>query len=290
MTVSQARIVLHFDVHEPIELMELTLSFGSLAKQYRRFLLQKAKESGNKVGDDDVKLYITKIENNCILAELAGAVTILGSLFPLMNYTNIFIDFAKNLNTSIAFFRALVKREGSIAPSEIPYTKTECGDLANFLNVVSKNKGGTLGIGVAEYTKDDGEVQHHVKFIFSSDEAFEAQKGALIAQRTLEYRGEADYMNTLMYFHQTNIEDPKAQGRTGDKAIIKAISDKALPVYFVSDLDKDKIKTFVDDPALNPFRASYRVDVNVETDRNETPKFYRIMRLHEIIPDESDES
>lgn len=42
MTVSNARIVLHFDVHEPVELTELTLSFGSLARQYKKFLSDKA--------------------------------------------------------------------------------------------------------------------------------------------------------------------------------------------------------------------------------------------------------
>lgn len=289
-SVSNARIVLHFDVHEPIELMELTLSFGSLAKQYRRFLVDRARVQAQKVNDADVKLYITKIENNCILAELAGAVNILGSLVPLMDYANIFIEFANNINNSILFFKGLAAKDGKVDPVEIPYTKRQCEDLANFLNVVSKNKGGKLGISVAEYAKDDGETKSHVKFSFTSGEAFEAQKGALIAQRALEFRGDADHTNVLMYFHQTNVEDPKSEGRTGDKAVIKTISDKPLPVYFISDLDKDKIKTFVDDPTMNPFKASYRVDVNVETDRNEVAKFYRVMRLHEIIPGDDNDN
>lgn len=290
MSVSQSRIVLHFDVHEPIELMELTLSFSALAKQYRKFLVDKAKQQSEKINDADVKLYITKIENNCILAELAGAVNILGSLMPLMDYANIFVEFTKNLNNTINYFQGLSKSE-NIDPKKIPYTKRQCEDFSNFLNVVAKNKGGKLGIAVAKYEKDDGEAKCIAEFEFQSEEALDAQKGALMAQRALEYTGEADYTNVLMYFHQTNIEDPKSQGRTGDKAIIKSISDKALPVYFISDLDSDKIKTFVDDPSLNPFKASYRVDVNVETDRNEVPKFYRVMRLHEIISgDDNDKS
>lgn len=284
MTVSQARIILHFDVHQPVELMELTLSFGSLAKQYRKFLSDKARQNGQKISDDDVKLFITKIENNCILAELAGAVSILGSLVPIMDYANVFIDFTKNINNAILYFKGIASKDSELVPSEIPYSKKQCEDIANFLNVVSKNKGGNLGIAVAEYAKDDGETKHHVKFTFTSDEAFEAQKGALIAQRALEYRGDADHKNVLMYFHQTNIEDPKSDGLTGDKAIIRSISDKPLKVYFVSNLDSDKIKSFIHDPSMNPFKASYRVDVNVETDRNDIPKFYRVMRLHEIIP------
>lgn len=285
MSISTARIVLHFNVHEPIELMELTLSFGSLARQYRNFLINKAKKEGKKVHDADVKLYITKIENNCILAELAGAVDILGSLFTVTEYTNTFIEFAKHINETITYFRTLISIE-KISASEIPYSKKECEDFSNFLKVVSHNKGGELGISVAEYVKETPDAKTLTKFTFSSEQAFEAQKGSLLAQRALDEKGEADYQNVLMYFYQANIDDSKSEGKTGEKAIIKNICPKELPVYFVSELDRDRIKGMKDNPAYNPFKASYRIDVNVETDRNDVPRFYRVVRLHEIIPDD----
>ncbi len=283
--VSSARIVLHFDVHEPIELTDLTLSFGSLAKQYRKFLMDTSKQRNQKINDAEVKLFITKIENNCILAELAGASNILGPLVPLLEYTNLFIDFVKNINASILYFKGLSLKE-NIDSESIPYSKKDCEDLSRFLSVVSQNKGGKLGLGVAEYKKEDKKSSFLVRFTFSSEDAYDAQKGALMAQRALETRCDADYKNVLMYFHQTNVEEPKSQGRTGDKAYIKAVCNKPLPVFFISELDSDKVKSFRDDSSLNPFKASYRVDVNVETDRNEVPKFYRVIRLYEIIPDD----
>lgn len=265
--------------------MELTLSFGSLARQYRGFLVERARKEGKKVNDADVKLFITKIENNCILAELAGAVDIVGSLFTVFEYTNTFIEFVKNINETITYFRSVIGIE-HISPKEIPYTKRQCEDYANFLKVVSHNKGGALGISVAEYAKETEEATILTKFTFTSEQAFEAQKGALLAQRALDEKGEADYQNVLMYFHQTNIDDSKAEGRTGEKAIIKAVYPKELPVYFVSQLDQDRIRSAKDDPSHNLFKASYRVDVNVETDRNDIPRYYRVLRLHEIMPGE----
>jgi hypothetical protein len=285
-SVSNARIILHFDVHEPVELMDLTLSFGALAKQYRKYLVSRL--DLRRGTDADVKLYITKIENNCILAELAGAINVMGSLVPVMEYTNIFIEFVNNINNTITYFRGIASRADDLKPSDIDCSKTQCEDTANFLNVVSQNKGGNLGISVAEYKKEDGTIKHHIKFTFTSEEAAEARKGALIAQRALEYRGDADYKDVLMYFHQTNVEDPKSQGRTGQRATIRSVSEKPLPVYFISDIDKDRVKSFTDDPTKNPFKASYRVDVNVEKDRMEIPKFYRILRLHEILPAEDE--
>ena len=39
------------------------------------------------------------------------------------------------------------------------------------------------------------------------------------------------------------------------------------------------------DPNQNPFKAAFRVDVNVETDRNHVPRLYRVVHIHEVIPD-----
>lgn len=284
MTVSDSRIILHFDVHEPIELMDLTLSFGALGKQYRKFLSDKLRSEHKKVKDVEIKLYITKIENNCILAELAGAAEILGALFSVMDYANIFTDFTSRVNDAIVYFKSLATSDGDKKASEIPYTKRECEDYANFLTVVSGK--GQLGLSVAEYSKETKESTIKTKFVYSGDEAYEARKGSLLALSMLEQRGDADYKDVLMYFHQTNIDESKADGKTGEKAIIKSIHPRELPVYIISELDRDRVAGLKDDPKLNPFKASYRVDVNVETDRNDTPRFYRVLKVHEIISDD----
>lgn len=286
MSVSDSRIILHFDIHEPIELTELTLSFGSLAKQYRKYLTDELRTQGKKVKDiNDIKLYITKIENNCILAELAGAVDVLGTLVSVANYTEIFVNFIENVNKSINFFRCLTNREvKTIRADEIEYSKKQCEDLAQFLQVASKK--GKLGLSVAEYKSETDEKKIHIKYEYKNDEVFEAQKGALLAQSILEEKSDADYKDVLMYFHQTNIDKSKAEGKTAERAFIKAITNKDLPVFIISDIDRDRVMGLKDDPKMNPFKASYRVDVNVETDRNNIPKFYRVLSIKEIIPSE----
>lgn len=286
MPVSDARILLHFDTHEPIELTELTLSFGSFAKQYRKYLAEQLRDQGKKVKDiNDIKLYITKIENNCILAELAGASCVLGSLVAVMKYTDIFIGFIENVNKAINYFRSLSGKDvKNINPKEIQYSKKQCEDFADFLKVAS-NKG-NLGLSVAEYKSEKEDKKIHVKFEYKSEEIFEAQKGAILAQNLLEARGDADYKDVLMYFQQTNTDKSKSEGRTAEKAVIKSIHNKELPVYIISDLDRDRVMGLKDDSTMNPFKASYRVDVNVETDRNQIPMFYRVLAIKEIIPSE----
>ena len=288
MSVSDARIMLHFDIHEPIELTELTISFGSIAKQYRKYLAEQLRQQGKKVKDiNDIKLYITKIENNCILAELAGATCILGSLVATMKYTDIFVNFVENINKAINYFRSLAKKDiNKIDSNKIPYSKQQCRDIQDFLQVSANANKGKLSLSVAEFTKEERGKKIYVRHEYKSDEVFEAQKGAILAQNKLEHKGEADYKDVLMYFQQTNTDKSKAEGRTAEKAFIKSIYKKELPVYIISDLDKDRVMGLKDDPTMNPFKASYRVDVNVETDRNNIPKFYRVLAIKEIIPSE----
>ena len=234
--------------------------------------------------DADVKLYITKIESGSVLAELAGAANILGQLFSIMDYTNIYIDFVKNLRNGIDYFKGLANKT-EIDPKEIKYTKAECRRFSDLLDVAAKSKEGDFEISAIEYSSsDEGENKKvHLKINYTSDEAYTAKKGALLAQKHLDAKGDADYEKVLMYFYQTNIDDPKANGRTADKAVISSIWDKPLPVFFVSDLDQQKIRYILDDPKENPFKLSFVVDVNVETNMNEIPTFYRVVNLVQII-------
>jgi hypothetical protein len=265
------------------------MSFAALASQYRKHLVEKIRSNGGRTKDAEIKLYITKIENNCILAELAGATDILGILFSVMDYSNIFLEFTRNIDNAIQYFKALPSKNlKDIKASEIPYSKKECGDLANFLNVVSQK--GELGLSVAEFDKETKEDKIYVSFKYTSDEAFEARKGSLLAQDILEQGGEADHTNVLMYFQQTNTDESKADGKTGERALIKSIHPKPLPVFIVSNLDRDRVMSQKDDPNLNPLKVSYLVNVNVETDRNDIPKHYRVTRLGDPIPDEEFEN
>ncbi len=276
------RIRLHFDVHEPVELVELTLSFQAIAREYRSYLVDTVRAKGGKAKDADIKLYVTKIESNCILAELGSATEIMGAMFQTMDYTNIFIDFVRNLSNAIDYFKA-VGKSGEVDGKSIPYSKRQTTSIADIMKTVAKNKDGKLGISAIEHMADGDQV--YLNVVFSQQDATYARRGALLAAQALEFRGDVDHPNVLMYFHQASIDDPKAEGRTGYRAIIKSISDDDMPVHFVSEIDQDRIKDLVQDPDLNPFKASYRVDVNVEVDRNDKPRFYRVAKLHEVIPD-----
>lgn len=284
---SQDRIEIHFDVHQPIELTEMTLAFQALGRDYKRFLNDKVRTEGGKVSDDDVKLYITKIESNCILAELAGASQIVGAYFSLLDYQNIFIEYVRNFGSTVNYFKGLSKADNPTA-ADIECTKAGAQSIADVMAIVAHNPGGKFALRARAGSETPSGHKVYAEVEFTSEEAAQAQRGALIAQKVLDFRGDADFKNVLMYFQRTSTDSAKADGRTDDKAIIKSIADKALPVHFASGLDQARINDLKDDPNSNPFKAAYRVDVNVEVDRKGVPRFYRVVNLHEILPEDDD--
>lgn len=285
---SEDRIEIHFDIHQPIELTEMTLAFQALGRDYKRFLNERIRAEGGKPKEDDVKLYITKIESNCILAELAGASSVVGAFFSLMDYQNIFIEYVRNFGAAIDYFRGLSRRK-DLKASDIDCTKAGAQVVSDVMGLLAQHLDSGFALRARAGSESPSGAKVYAEVVISGQEAAEAQRGAIIAQKVLDYRGEADHENVLMYFQRTSTDEAKADGRTDDKAIIASVIDKPLPVHFASKLDQARINDMKNDPNQNPFKAAYRVDVNVEVDRKGVPRFYRVLHLHEILPEEDDD-
>jgi hypothetical protein len=104
------RIRLHLNVHEPVELVELTLAFQGLGYEYQSFVKAQALPNGDKNKNHDVKLYITKLETNCILAEMAPALPLFGTLAPVFSDVNTVADFIRNIGQLVDWLRSIKKR------------------------------------------------------------------------------------------------------------------------------------------------------------------------------------
>ncbi|MCA8833662.1 MAG: hypothetical protein K8953_01135, partial [Proteobacteria bacterium] len=101
---------------------------------------------------------------------------------------------------------------------------------------------------------------------------------------------ESKHENVLMQLHQASIDELTSKSKTNFRGIIKKIEDKNLPVEFLSLLDCDKMSEIINEPKENPFTVSYSVDVNVEVDQNGKPKSYRILKIHDTIPNKTKSS
>lgn len=280
-----ARLEVNFDVGQPVELVQLTLALQGMARDYRRYANDAIRESGGKVADEDIRLYVTKVRTGSIIAELASAATVMGAFLPLIDVNPLFCGYVQFFGESVSYFRSLAGRTG-LKASDITATKAAAQATSDVMAVVAAQPGGTFRLTAKIGAKEADGSEFAAQITITSEEAAEAQRGALIAQKVLDYRGGADHENVLLYFQRTSTTAPKSDGRTDDKAIINSISAKALPVHFASALDAARVSDMKSDPKQNPFKAAFRVDVNVETDRNQVPRFYRVVHIHEVILDD----
>lgn len=279
------RMRLHFNVHDPVELVEMTLAFQGLGFEYQSFLKSRFVESETKTNSAEVKLYITRIESNCILAELAPALPLLGVLAPVLADVNTVHDFVVNTSNTIKWLIGLAKKK-NVSSEDIPYSKRRIGHLRDVVRLVAKNHDSSLGLAAIKYEESSGQDRAVLEMHFSDKECRQAELGATKALIALDVREKADREKVLMYFHQTNIEDPKSGGRTGDKAVISSISPEPLSVYIIPETDQQKVRYVLDDKEHNPLYTGFVVDVNIENDRNGRPKIYRVIRIHDIVYDE----
>jgi hypothetical protein len=283
--ISNARLSLQFDVEKPVELVDLTLALGSFANQYQRFIEWKTRGASLQPEElkESIKLYITKIESNCIITELAAySATSLPVIYHAIEHAKTYAEFAKFFNSSIKVLT------GEFIPERWQWWKSQRRDFIDWSNVlapVAKIKNGKVNLSVKEQVEKDT-VKRIVEYSFESREVIAAQQGAIKQLEASEFKEAADYKSVLMHMPQMHQNKTKKTGKTSpDMGIIETIYPKELPVFWLSDMDAKKVKG----QAESPFKLNYVVDVNVQTVAG-APRAYRILRLCDILREPEQEA
>lgn len=281
MAMDNARLQIHFDIHEPIELVEFTKAMRSLADEYESFLIKTSQVKPTKSKEREDRLFITKIESNCILAELAAGSHYLGQVISSYDQIKVLIAFVSNIVKAKAYFIGLTD-ENSLG-RDIIYTIRNIINIKQILSLVAKNKNGELRLSVIEYEEVDGEKRSKFRATFNAEEAKQVYKGLETAQAILEEKELTDYQNVKMYLHQVNLDKPKKSGTTGYKVVIEDITDKPLTCNILTASGRDQIRYTLDDKSKNPFGIAFIVDVKVNRNSDREPTSLNVIKLHEII-------
>jgi hypothetical protein len=269
------RVIVKLDPGQPIELGDLSHSFAALARLYGRHY--------RKEGDDAPKLYVTKLETGSVVMEITPMVLFIGGL-AVMDGSIIIADFTNRIWRGIKAF--------SSAPSDLPRIEApsidDARDIREFTKPLLGKKGATLAIKHARYEKSDGQKTTVVEYHFDETEL---NRAAINIENVIELPAiDVAIENTenrihkevMLFFDQANRGPGKEKGRTGDKAIVPNISEKALPVYFRSgfnDLKEQMTRN------AHPLKSTFVVDVYAQVISGEA-KGYIVTDVHQVIPDE----
>ncbi|WP_037465067.1 hypothetical protein [Sphingobium herbicidovorans] len=267
-------IEFRFEPGGPIALGDLAGSFAALDRIY-----------GQLSGQHD-KLAVASLRSGSIIAELAPVAQILSQTVPYIGHVNSLGDFYKRLINAMDAFSDLERAASTTAPVEDVQPEV-ASELAALLKPLAGKKDAAFSVAQIKYRSETKERKVEVEATFDAAEinrvwinadrfAEEAQqlqsKRDLISQEQNLLRGVA------LTLHQANKGPAKSKGSTGDKAVIEAVSDKPLPVYFppnVAGLKEKMVKG-----RRNPLQYVYIVDAYVSQEGGEA-KSYTILEMHD---------
>lgn len=242
---------------EPVELMDLTLSLGSLADEYKKFLVKNE----SALDPDGVKLYIKEIRTGSIITDLVACSPM---ALPFVEHAATVVKYAKYLNDIYGFLTGKSNK-----PKDV-IEKSTYQNLTNIIEPVAKDKGSQFNLGALTI---NGGVT--VNLNLSSLEANAAQNTARKEIEKLKTPDTGLHPQVLMYVYQARND---LSSTTGDKAIIESIHSGPVKTVFAT----EEIKSKVLSDKANLFKRAFVVDAAVETISG-TPKLYRISEVHDAF-------
>lgn len=270
LTFGEDRAVIFFDGDGPVPLEDMTSSFAALARIYSHHF---------DAGGASPKLYVSKLKSGSIEAEIVPLLMVLGAAVPYMDGAIVVRDFTKWIGIHV---KSLAQMGESAPPPALQ--KADASDLKEFLKPISGRRGAQLGVTHARFSEKTGDREVVAEYAFEEAAINRAAVNLERHREAIEDKRAEDpprlHEEFLMVWHQASREPGKEAGRTGDRAIIEAISDKPLTVYFPKQTNDLKRRMTQDEPY--PSRKGYIVDVFVDYVKG-APKLYRVTELHDVI-------
>jgi hypothetical protein len=265
------RLVIELDANGPVQLGELAESFHALERLFER---EQRSEGGDT--PPQTRLFVSKIESGSIIAELAPLLVMFSEPIAFMAATNTIKKFAENV---VELLKKFAGEESTATP-----TSETVQDLQTFIKPLTGRKGAELGIVHARFEKREKDREVILEYRMKAPEINMADANLhkaveQVAQLSSVIRHELK-REVLMRLFQASVAQGKASGRTGDRAIIAALSDHDLPLYFAKQ-SNDYKKQITEDTEY-PFSKGYIVDVSVEYE-GDRMKSYTLVHLHKVI-------
>lgn len=243
----------------PIELLDLTKSFVSLANQFNSYVAS----NGESKEDREAKLYVREIKTGSVILDLVELAT--KSILPFVENVNTIVGFAGYIKDAYNFLIGKSKEQPTY------FTHNDYRDLSQILNPVANDNASQINVSTVVNNTTN------VYLTINSLEANAIQN--IIEKRDKELKESAPSndikTNVLLTLFQTKA-DPKA--KTGNKGIVEDISPKSFPLIF----DNEELNRRILHQEFNPYEKIFVVDIQPQHVSNKIAA-YKIINLHEVL-------
>ena len=276
MADAEAILTLRIETKHPIELDSFVGAFTSLAAEYRREMRAQFPDI-----DSDARIYVKEIRKGSYVADLIPYVAAVAPFIAAMDHALIVERFVEVWGKRITAL-------ATGALGEWNPTKSELSTFTNAVQAVATDPSGKSTLESATFEDEKRRVRS--TFTFSTKEAKACQETIDGLYREADTPGDADHERVFMVFTRTDVGDATVGKRSGERVVIREITDKPLAIMYSSKLAEDRIKYEIREPNENIYKKGFVVDVKVQMVR-ERPSVYAITAVHSVIdlPEDDEE-
>lgn len=250
---------IHLENKKPLELIDFNKSLLALSSQFESFAIDKC-----NFEKSEIKLYVQQVKSGSIIIDLVEFAT--AGIIPLVQNTNLIIDFASHLKEIYNYFIKGVGEKPKL-------TISECKDLIEITNPVAKDAKSKMTFSIV----NNGNNNITPVFIMDSIASNASQNTLKNEITSLQVKEDQNVIHTAQLLTMFQIRD--IDNKNGNKGTIEAILDKPLNIVFES----EEIKKQMLDSDLNPLKTAYVVDAVVQN-ANRRPVAYKILKLLDAFP------
>lgn len=262
-----AAIELHFGTSEALPISELAESFLAIDRAY------------SSLSNED-RLAVKELKSGSIIATLAPYLPMMGQVLPALSAANTISDFSRKLKKAIDGFAEMGSKDAPLSASD-----PVAAEIEAVMKPLAGKKDASFRIARVQYRSKTHDREVEVVAEYGSDDI---NRAVINAQR---YRDQAALQSAkdqpieernfvkgvAIVLHQANSGPAKARGKTGDRGVIEAVSDKSLPVYFAEGVSRPKDRMVRS--SKNPLKYGYVVDAWVHREEG-VVKAYTVTEVH----------
>ena len=209
---TEDRMIIRLDPGGPIDLEGLGASFAALARFY-------ARHHGPTQDDESTpRLFISKLENGSVIAEIVPYVVMLGQAVPFMQQAVVITDFTNRVAKAI---RAFSGPETPPPRADLP-SRDDARDIREFVRPLTGRRGSELKVSHARYERHDGKKKTLVEYRFDETELnraaltidAELAKPALLAPKIEEHPSVKNVNEAMLFFQQASRGVEKARANS----------------------------------------------------------------------------
>ncbi len=266
-----AHLTLKLDTAEPIELGDFVGAFTSLANEFERFVAESYPDK-----KADPTMYVREVRAGCIEADMITGLAVIGQhAIHHMDQILILEEFVKRWGSRLT---SLIT--GNVPPGELD-TNAQLTDFYRATEAIASDPVASHRLEAATF--EDGKRQVRAGFQFSAVEARSAQVAIEDRRRLLSKPEVAPFPRVLMQYTRTDLHDAALNKRSGERVLIREITEAEKPVMYASEMAEQEIRQIIREDDDNVYKKGFVVDVVSQTNPAGTITAFSIVHLHNVI-------